>query len=165
MQGVTGWRMASLSHSHFPLSPSDTQQLHPPPSQPPFGLDGRCVRLHDNGHWGHKLLHNKNHNQLSVWFDLETFSTTDMFWMLSLVWFCEIILLTRYYSLFIQESWRWLGNSVQPLKIDSCFLSAEFLSAFWAVELSYSLSFFMLSREMLEPDRWKDLVTDIYSYK
>lgn len=64
--------------------------------------------------------------------DLETFSIADMFWMFSLVWFWDIMLLTRYNSLFIQESWRWLGNSVQPLKIDSCFLSADFGSACWA---------------------------------
>lgn len=41
-------------------------------------------------------------NKLSAWCDLESLSTTDMFSS----WFCSIIILTGYYSLFILDSWR-----------------------------------------------------------
>lgn len=126
MQSVTGWRMVSLIHSHFPLSPSDTQQLHPPHLQPPCSSDGRRVRLHNNGHRCGQRRRTREKETLSalklVWFGA-IFHRRHV-WMLSLVW-------TRYYSLFIQETWGWLGNSARPVKIDPgfiCFLSSSLLS-------------------------------------
>lgn len=75
-----------------------------------------------------------------------------------------LILWTSYYSLFIQFSWRWLGNSVWPLKIDPCFFFVSWILICslngWA-QLNFTLNFSMQPREMLEPRRSRGQVTDM----
>lgn len=79
-------------------------------------------------------LKNPKNNQLSMWSDLETPLT----YFGCSVWF-GFVILCRYYPLFIHDCWRWLGNSVQSLKIDSRCPSAEFVSAFWVAELLHAV--------------------------
>lgn len=95
---------------------------------------------------GHNLRHSKEDNPL--WTRVG-FGDTTCFGCSAPVCLCDIVEI--HYSFR-----RWLGNSVQSLKIDSCCLTAEFSSAFWVAELS--LSFFVLLREMLE----REQVTHIY---